>query len=81
MTFSEYTTRISTEPSYYGSECTQELTNQIVSRLTDMIKEQFPGINVETYTDGRGSGSTVGPDQDTVTEIDQWISENWTSAC
>lgn len=80
MTYENYTHYISSEPSYYGSDCTQEDANRIVESLKSLIQSQFPGIVVEEYVDGRCSCKTTGPDQETIDQIDQWISENWTAA-
>lgn len=77
--YNEYTVRISTEPSYYGSECTQIDANRIADNLTALVEEKFPGINIEKHTDGCVS-KTTGPKQLVVDEINDWISENWTAA-
>ena len=79
-TFEKYTVKLSTEPSYYGSICTQSDADRIVESLAEMIRGMFPGINVEKWEDGNGSSASTGPDDQTVEEIDRWIADNWTSA-
>ena len=78
--YSEYTVQISSEPSYYGSECTQQDADRIVERLGNLIRTQFPGIQTEKYVDGQGSSKTTGPDESVVEEINLWIEKNWTAA-
>lgn len=73
--FSAYTVRVSRDPSYYGSTCTQVDAHRIAYDLSRLIESEFPGIAVET-----GEGKTTGPDAAVVWDIDQWISENWTAA-
>lgn len=45
--YTEYTVRISTEPSYYGSECTEADVDRITERLANIIRDEFPGVRVE----------------------------------
>jgi hypothetical protein len=78
--YSEYTVKISSEPSYYGSECTQEHAERIGERLGNRIRGEFPGIQLEKYVDGRGSSATTGPDDEVIGEINRWIENNWTAA-
>lgn len=75
MNFSEYTVSVTTEPSYYGSNCTQSDADRIAGSLTSLIEGQFPGVNVV-----RSEGKTTGPDSGTVDDINDWISNNWTAA-
>ena len=77
--YSEYTVKISSEPSYYGSECTQQDADRIVESLGNLIRTEFPGIQTEKYADGHGS-KTTGPDESVVEEINLWIEKNWTAA-
>lgn len=77
--YNEYTVRISTDPSYYGSNCTREDAERIASRLTALIESEFSGINVDKHTSG-GISKTRGPEQSVIDEIDGWINENWTAA-
>ena len=75
MNYSKYTAAISNEPSYYGTECTQDDADRSAASLTKMIESEFPGINVTT------SGSkTTGPDSEVIHDINDWISNNWTAA-
>lgn len=77
--YSEYTARLSSDPSYYGDGVTTERAAEIANAIADMIRNEFPGIEVNTqYT--IGPAATTGPDAETAREIDSWISENWTSA-
>jgi flavodoxin len=78
--YSEYTVFVSEEPSYYGSECTQDDADAISEKLCEMIQREFPGIQTDLWTDGDGSSKTTGPDDDTRDEINEWISSNWTAA-
>ena len=50
--YSEYTVKTSTEPSFYGSECTQADADCIAKNISDLIRSEFPGITVEDM-DGR----------------------------
>lgn len=78
--YSEYTVKISSEPSYYGSECTQQDADRIVESLGNLIRTEFPDIQTEKYVDGHGSSKTTGPDESVVEEINLWIENNWTAA-
>jgi hypothetical protein len=80
--YSRYTHKISTEPSHYGSDCSQADADQIVERLGNMVREQFPGIGIcieRTACPGRRA--TTGPDKAVCEDIDRWVSEHWTAAC
>ena len=77
---SEYTVFVSDEPSYYGSECSQEDADAISDKLCEMIQRQFPGIQTDIWSDGDGSSKTTGPDDNVCDEINEWISSNWTAA-
>lgn len=79
-TYDNYTVYISSEPSYYGSDCTQEDANRIVKNLGDLIRSEFPGIDINEYRDGGRSSKTTGPDEAVVETINRWIEENWTAA-
>ena len=78
--FSGYRVSISTEPSYYGSDCSSGDAVRIVNNLDEMIRNEFPGIQTQKWHDGNGSSATTGPDETVVAEINRWISENWTAA-
>lgn len=78
--YSDYTVKVSDEPSYYGSECSQEDADEISHKLCEMIERQFPGIQTDFWSDGDGSSKTTGPDDDVLDEINEWISNNWTAA-
>jgi hypothetical protein len=80
--YNEYTVLISSEPSYYGTECTQHDASRIVTSLGNLIRTEFPGIRVEIYNDvvAERSSSTFGGEVETRDAIDQWISDNWTAA-
>ena len=77
---SDYTVKVSDEPSYYGSECSQDDAYAISEKLCEMIERQFPGIQTDLWSDGDGSSKTTGPDDDICEEINEWISNNWTAA-
>ena len=73
--FGEYSVSISTDPSYYGAACTQDDARMISATLANLIRGEFPGINVTT------SGRPVsGPDNETCEEIRRWIEDNWNAA-
>jgi hypothetical protein len=76
-TFSEYTVKVTSEPSYYGSDCTQQDATRIAASLAQMIRNQFPGIVVEEMV---LSGKTTGPDEVVIDDINRWIQDNWTAA-
>ena len=78
--YSEYTVKISSEPSYYGSECTTDDAGRIVEQIAAMLEAQFPGITTVEHHDGEGSGKTTGPNESVVEEINLWIEKNWTAA-
>jgi len=79
INYSEYTVRVSTDPSYYGSDCDQADANRISDGIAKLVKGQFPGVAIikESEIGGRG---VSGPDQSTVDEIDEWVESNWTAA-
>ena len=78
--YSEYKSVVFDEPSYYGSECTQDDADDIAVKLCEMIECQFPGIETDIWTDGDSSAATTGPNNDVCAEINEWISSNWTAA-
>lgn len=80
MNYNEYTHKISKDQTYYGSGCSQSDADRIFESLGNMIRNQFPGIQIDEYRDGDGSCITTGPDEDVVSEIELWVSENWTAA-
>ena len=80
MKYNAYTVSISTDPTYYGSECTADDAGRIVEQLAAMFAAQFPGITTVEHHDGEGSGKTTGPDESIVEEINLWIEDNWTKA-
>lgn len=77
--YSEYTVRVSTDPSYYGSHCDQSDATRISDNISKLVEARFPGVTIikESEIGGRG---VSGPDQGTVDEIAEWVSSNWTSA-
>lgn len=78
--YSEYSIMVIDEPSYYGSECTQEDADAISQKLCEMIESHFPGIQTDVWSDGDKSCATTGPNDDVCEEINDWISNNWTAA-
>lgn len=81
--YNQYAVKISNEPSYYGTECTQQDADRIVASMSDIIRDEFPGIGVEIYSEAicsERSSSTSGGQAETRDEIDQWIENNWTAA-
>lgn len=79
MTYQNYTVSVSTDPTYYGSECTHDDAVRIASSIASLIRGEFPGIDVRTGSDIGGRGVT-GPDDAIVRQIEECISENWTTA-
>jgi len=77
MTYENYTVTFCSDCSTYG-DITDDRTNEINDRLSAMIVAEFPGIQIEISHLYNG-GKTTGPDQDTIDEINSWISENWTA--
>jgi hypothetical protein len=77
--YSEYTIYVSDEASYYGSECTDEQAEDIAMRISSLAKRQFPNLVTEIWSEGDGSCSTTGPNDDTCDEITQWMQENSTA--
>ena len=78
--YSEYSIMVIDEPSYYGSECSQEDADAISEKLCEMIESHFPGIQTDVWSDGDKSCATTGPNDDVCEEINDWISNNWTAA-
>jgi hypothetical protein len=83
MNYSDYSVKISNEPSYYGSTCTQQDADRICGALRTLIMGEFPGIQVDIYNESvinERSSSTFGSDQEVVEQINEWIENNWTAA-
>jgi hypothetical protein len=80
MPYTEYTVRLSTEPSYYGSGCTEERAAEIVESLGNLVRVKFPGIVIVKYVDGDGGSKTMGPSDAVCDKIKLWIAANWTAA-
>lgn len=78
--YSEYTLPLSTDPTCYGSDCTNADAVKITKTLARMAADQFPGLNVETKN-LEGSFSVRGPDDFVCQEIFLWVQNNWTAAC
>ena len=77
--YSEYTVNVSSDPSYYGDNVSTEQGIEIADKIAALIETQFPGITVRRW-DGIGNAGTTGPDSNTITEIDTWVSENWSAS-
>ncbi len=75
--FSEYSIRVGTDASYYGSQCTDADALRIAGDLAKLIEGEFPGIDVTT---GETSKSVTGPDEATCDEIREWVQSHWTAA-
>lgn len=63
-----------------GVLCRKADAERIFKSLGDLVRGQFPGIEIGRYVDGQGSSETTGPDDAVIEEIDRWVSENWTAA-
>jgi hypothetical protein len=79
MTYTEYTVRISIDPSYYGTDCTQPDADRIADALSQMVSLEFPGITIIRQNEIGGRGVN-GPDSAIVDDIHQWIEASWTAA-
>jgi hypothetical protein len=77
MTYENYKITLNSNPSSY--DVSQNRTNEINRILSSMILDEFPGIEIE-ITPIYNMGKTTGPEQNTIDEINNWISENWTAA-
>ena len=77
--YSEYTVFVSEDASYYGSECTQEQAETIAMAICAQVEREFPNLVTELWSEGDGSCSTTGPNDDTCDEITRWMEANWTS--
>ena len=75
--YSEYSVKISSDPSYYGSDCTQQDADRIAASLADLIRSEFPGIDI---VENDLNSKTTGPDETVIEEINTWIEKNWTAA-
>lgn len=73
--YSGYRIHVPTDPSSYGSDCTDEDADDISDRLGTMIESEFPGVEVVF-----GSGRDTGPDEDILIGIQDWIQVHWTAA-
>jgi len=78
MNYTEYTIQLSTDPSYYGDTCSIDDAERIVAQLSELIRNEFPGIEIEVASEI--GGKTTGPDEDICQDIHSWISDNWTAA-
>jgi hypothetical protein len=79
MTYNEYKIILSSDISSYGDDDSQEHIEEINEILSAMISREFPKIQIEITPIYNGFKIT-GPDQDTIDQINNWISENWTAA-
>ena len=77
--YSDYTVRVTSEPSYYGSTCTDADAESIAQRIADMIREEFAGIVCTVSRNVEGPGIT-GPDEAIRDEILLWVDAHWTAA-
>jgi hypothetical protein len=75
--YSEYSVKISSDPSYYGNKCTQQDADRIAASLADLIRSEFPGIDI---VENDLNSKTTGPDETVIEEINTWIEKNWTAA-
>jgi hypothetical protein len=69
--YSEYTTTIKTDISYYGG-VTEDEVRQIVDRMQTSLREQFSGIEIrlDAMIGHAHRDNTTGPDQDVCEAID-----------
>ena len=78
--YSEYTIFVSKAASYYGSECTDEQAEYIARRICGMAQREFPNLVAVLWSEGHGSCSMTGPNDDTCDEIISWMQDKWTAA-
>jgi hypothetical protein len=76
-----YTVPIPTEQSYYDplKVCGPERIKTVIENLRSLIGDQFPGITVESWSEGEPS-NVRGPDDNVAKDISDWIEDNWTHA-
>ena len=72
MTYRHYSVTVGTEPSEYGSECTQAQADSCADMLAQLIAEEFEGIRVNVRENGH---PVSGPDAEVCEEIRLWIQE------
>ena len=75
--FSEYSVTVETDPGYYGSRCTDADAVKIANGIAELIRSEFPGIQINTQSVGR---PVTGPDEEVVEDIRRWVDDNWTAA-
>lgn len=78
--YKDYVLPISTDCSYYGSNCTQDDADRIAARIGEIAAKQFPGIQIRNHALLGGSGKVSGPNDGVCEEIRQWVEENWQAA-
>ncbi len=79
INYSEYTVPISSECSYYGSECTEEDAARIAASIGRMVQSEFPGVQIEIRPEFI-NGNVRGPNAQVCEDIGQFIADNWTKA-
>lgn len=75
--YSEYSVTVGTDAGYYGSQCTDADAVRIADSIAELIRGEYPGIQVNTACIGR---PVTGPDEEVVDDIRRWIEDNWTAA-
>lgn len=75
--YSEYSVKVTSDPSYYGTDCTQADAARMAASLADLIRSEFDGIDV---VENALNSKTTGPDENVIEEINTWIQDNWTAA-
>ncbi len=75
--YSEYSVTVGTDAGYYGSQCTEADAVRIADGIAELIRNEYPGIQVNIQSVGR---PVAGPDEEVVDDIRRWIEDNWTAA-
>lgn len=75
--YSEYSITVGTDAGYYGSQCSDEDGVKIAGSVAELIRNEFPGIEVKIDLYGK---RVTGPNEETVFEITRWIEDHWTAA-
>jgi hypothetical protein len=79
MNYSDYTIYIPLDPQYYGSICTPVEAENIARALASLVADRYPGIYTVLTPANQPpcSRAVSGPDPETVSEIANWVSDNW----
>lgn len=82
MSHENITVHIPTEPSYYGSDVSNEEAAEIANRYAKIVEAKFPEVTVElTGTPLQERVFSTNSDDDEICQtIIRWMDANWTAA-